>query len=182
VLSALDDLAGGLRAAAPGSPQEQAEACRLVLGTQHGFAGDRQQYDHPRNAMLDSVLERRRGLPILLSVIYVEVARRAGSALAGVGLPGHFVVAHFAAEPPVVLDPFAGGRDVSGEVRQSDLRPWGAHETALRILNNLVRSFAVRSQLAEAIHAAELRLAFALEPDAHEALTSELQGLRARLN
>ena len=74
------------------------------------------QYDHPDNSMLDLVLTRRRGLPILLSVVYVEVARRAGIELAGVGLPGHFVVGHFGAEPAALLDPFAGG--ASGQRRR----------------------------------------------------------------
>src|SRR3954469_18803553 len=90
-------------------PATEARACGEVLGGRHGFAGDAEHYDDPANSMLDLVLERPRGLPIALSVVYVEVARRAGVALAGVGLPGHYVVGHFGASPPLLLDPFAGG-------------------------------------------------------------------------
>jgi len=59
-----------------GDAVAQAFACRQLLGVAQGFAGDRKHYDHPDNSMLDVVLTRRRGLPILLSVVYVEVARR----------------------------------------------------------------------------------------------------------
>src|ERR687885_532557 len=82
-----------------GDAVAEARACAGLLGGRHGFAGDREEYDHPDNSMLDRVLERRRGLPILLSVVYVAVAERAGVPLGGVGLPGHFVVGHFGARP-----------------------------------------------------------------------------------
>ena len=130
-----------------------------VLGGRHGFTGERERYDDPGNSMLDVVLERRAGLPILLSVLYVEVARRAGLTLAGVGLPGHYVVGRFAPPPPVLLDPFAGGTRLEvADFDVEDVRPWGPHETALRMLNNLVGSFTRRHDLGRAIRAAELRL------------------------
>ena len=132
--------------------------------------------------MLDLVLARRTGLPILLSVVYVEAARRAGIPLAGVGLPGHFVVGHFGEDPPVLLDPFSRGRIVTAEVRSSDVRPWKPHETALRMLNNLVGSFRARGDLGSAIRAAELRLALPVDDAGREVLTAELRGLQARLN
>jgi regulator of sirC expression with transglutaminase-like and TPR domain len=132
--------------------------------------------------MLDLVLERRTGLPILLSVVYVEAARRAGIALAGVGLPGHFVVGHFGAEPPILLDPFSRGRISTGEARVAGVRPWGAHEIALRMLNNLIGSYAVRGDLAHAIHASELRLALPVDDTVRAALRAEVKALRARLN
>src|SRR5215210_4265722 len=106
-LATLDALAADLRpaaAAAEGDPLVEATACAHVLGAVHGFSGDREEYDRPENSMLDVVLRRRRGLPILLSVVYVEVARRAGLAVRGVGLPGHFVVGHFGADPPLLAD------------------------------------------------------------------------------
>jgi len=178
----LDELAVELRSVAASSVDEQVEACRLVLAGRHGFTGDRDDYDQPSNSMLDLVLERRRGLPILLSAVYVEVARRAAIDLAGVGLPGHFVVAHFGVVPPLVLDPFSGGRDVTFEVRAEHLRPWGAHETALRMLNNLVRSFFTRGELANAICAARLRLMLPIDQPGRRALAAELRGLEAQLN
>ena len=71
-----------------GTPEAHALACGQIIGAAHGFVGDQEHYDDPGNSMLDLVLRQRRGLPILLSVVYVEVARRAGIQIAGVGLPG----------------------------------------------------------------------------------------------
>jgi regulator of sirC expression with transglutaminase-like and TPR domain len=181
----LDALGAELAAAVEatdGSPGAQATACAAVLGGAHGFLGDREDYDHPDNSMLDVVLERRRGLPILLSVVYLEAARRAGVPLAGVGLPGHFVVGHFGAPQPVLLDPFAGGFPVDGEVDASDLVPWTPPEIAMRMLNNLVGAFHRRGDLADAIHAAGMRLALPADEATREALERELRVLRAQLN
>jgi regulator of sirC expression with transglutaminase-like and TPR domain len=163
------------------SPAAGVDALRAVLGLRHGFCGDRRRYDHPNNSMLDVVLERRRGLPIALSVVYLAVARRAGIPLRGVGLPGHFVVGEFGAGAPVLLDPFEGGVPMPIESPR-DVRPWGAHETALRMLNNLVASFDRRADLMRTIKAAELRMQLPLDRRLAEALGIELGALRARLN
>jgi regulator of sirC expression with transglutaminase-like and TPR domain len=183
-LAHLDALATDLAHALPrdGDPVGEARACRDVLGGLHGFAGDRDEYDHPDNSMLDRVLERRRGLPILLSVVYVAAAGRAGIPLAGVGLPGHFVVGHFGTDPPVLLDPFAGGPVLTGDVVRSFVRPWAPAEIAMRMLNNLVGSYQRRGHLGAAITAARLRLDLPAEPALRASLDSELRRLRARLN
>jgi regulator of sirC expression with transglutaminase-like and TPR domain len=178
-LARLDALGEELRLAAGGNPLE---ALVDVLWRRHGFAGDQEQYDDPGNSMLDIVLERRAGLPILLSVVYVEVARRAGLALAGVGLPGHYVVGRFAPSPVALLDPFAGGAPLDTVPAAEHVRPWGAHETALRMLNNLVGSYTRRNDLARAIRAAEMRLELPVSGQPAEALGAELRSLRARLN
>ena len=162
-------------------PRAGLDAVRLVLGVRHGFQGDRRRYDHPNNSMLDAVLERRRGLPIALSVIYVATARRAGIQLSGVGLAGHFVVGDFTSGTPLLIDPFDGGAPVEADSPR-DVRPWGAHETALRMLNNLVASFARRADLMRTIKAAELRLELPLEPAQADLLGLELGALRSRLN
>jgi len=178
-----DELAGRAAAVRPSATVlAEAQACAAVLGAAHGFTGDREQYDRPENSMLDLVLHRRRGLPILLSMVYVEVARRAGIPLAGVGLPGHFVVGHFGATPPLLLDPFAGGGTVGADADRRLVRPWRAHETAMRMLNNLVPAFQRRGDLGGAIRAAELRLALPAEQPFRETLRTELTALRARLN
>ena len=180
-LARLDELAAEVGEVAASTGGELA-ALRSVLGERHGFAGAEEEYDHPDHSMLDLVLERRRGLPIALSVVYVETARRAGIALDGVGLSGHYVVGRFrAAAEPVLLDPFAGGRPIVAP-DPAEVRPWTAHETALRMLNNLVGSYTRRNDLGRAIRAAEMRLELSLEPALREALAAELRGLRARLN
>jgi regulator of sirC expression with transglutaminase-like and TPR domain len=185
-IARLDSLGAELSFAAQltdGTPETLAIACRQVLGGAHGFIGDQARYDDPENSMLDLVLSRRRGLPILLSVVYVEVARRAGIALAGVGLPGHFVVGHFGVDPPVLLDPFAGGATVSAAAAEDLVRPWNVHEIAMRMLNNLVASYQRRGDLASALRAATMRLELPVaEPRLHDTLKAELRAIQARLN
>lgn len=168
--------------AGDGSPAAEADACRELLGDTYGFAGDEDEYDHPDNSMLDLVVARRSGLPILLSAVYVEVARRARVQLEGVGLPGHFVVAHFGVRPPLLLDPFNGGCQVEGGVDPLHVRPWGPHETALRMLNNLVGSYERRGDIGRAIRAAELRLLLPAGPKLRDELELGLKSIRARLN
>lgn len=164
------------------APEDQIHALAEVLGDRHGFAGDREEYDDPGNSMLDVVLERRRGLPILLSILYVEVARRARIPLAGVGLPGHFVAGHFGGPHTVLCDPFDGGVIVAPEVDPRAVRPWGAHETALRVLNNLVVAYQRRGNLGAALQAAEMRLVLPVDDDLRETLETELRSVQARFN
>lgn len=180
VESRLDSLGGELSSALRGlgTARAQAHAVSAVLGDRHGFAGDRKRYDDPGNSMLDLVLQRRRGLPILLSVVYIEVGRRAGLEIGGVGLPGHFVVGHFGEHPPVLLDPFHGGR-VLGE---QPVKRWRSHEIALRMLNNLVGSYERRGDISRTLRAAEMRLELPLESAVRDQLETELRSLRSRLN
>ena len=179
-LDALGDEVTGVLAGTERTPAAELAAVVEVLGTRHGFHGEEEDYDDPDRSMLDLVLARGVGLPILLSVLYAEVARRAGIALAGVGLPGHFVVGHFGAAPVLLADPFHRGRSLPGALAPTLVRPWTAQETALRMLNNLVSGYLTRHDLGSAIRAAELRLAVA--GGDREALELELRGLQARLN
>ncbi|MET8831138.1 transglutaminase-like domain-containing protein [Streptomyces sp. NPDC004610] len=116
---ALDELAGMLPFR-PGGPGAWAAALREVLGARLGFHGSPAEYGRLEASLLHRVLERRRGLPILLSVVWVEVARRAGAPVHGVALPGHFVVGLGpVGRRPVLVDPFDGGRVLSeGEVER----------------------------------------------------------------
>ena len=182
MLDALGTELAQTAAASGDGPEQAALACGRLLGAHYGFAGDRDNYDHPDNSMLDIVLARRRGLPILLSVVYIEVARRAGILLTGVGLPGHFVVAHFGAHPPVLLDPFDRGRILSMPVAEALLRPWQPREIAMRMLNNLVGAFDRRGDLAAAIRAARMRLALPAHGSLRTTLQAELRSFEARLN
>ncbi len=77
------------------------------------FRGNQEDYYDPRNSCLNSVLMRRLGIPISLSVVYLEVSRRLGRHTYGVGLPGHFIVAYEDAESRYWIDPFNGGRILS---------------------------------------------------------------------
>lgn len=179
-LERLDALGGELAGALRGlsNPRAQAHALSAVLGQRHGFEGDSKRYDRPENSMLDLVLETRRGLPILLSVIYAAVGRRAGLPICGVGMPGHFVVGHFGSRPPVLLDPFRRG-SVLGE---KPVRAWRPHEIGLRMLNNLVGSYERRGDMARTLRAAEMRIELPVDAAVRDQLETELRGLRARLN
>jgi regulator of sirC expression with transglutaminase-like and TPR domain len=117
-----------------------------------GFSGNRQDYYDPQNSFLNAVLERRTGIPISLSVVYMEVARQLGLPLAGVGLPGHFLIRHQQGEEIVYIDVFHQGRQldsrgcdrllqqVIGKPLKLDatfLRPVTKKEIIIRMFNNL---------------------------------------------
>jgi len=87
---------------------EQAEALVAVLAGEFGFAGDADTYDAPLNADLIRVLDRRRGLPVSLSILYVAAARRMGWTAFALNTPGHVLV-RVGTDAPVIIDPFNGG-------------------------------------------------------------------------
>jgi regulator of sirC expression with transglutaminase-like and TPR domain len=161
VLATLDQWGESVRDAALGrTVEETIEVLTTMLGGKLGLHGDEDEYDDPENSFLPRVLERRMGLPILLSIVYIEVGRRAGVPLVGVPLPGHFVVAY--RRPPsegrIVLDPFRGGRELSeADVEEISfrsnapltaevLRPATPYTIATRMLRNLLGSYQRRSQ------------------------------------
>lgn len=90
------------------TPTEQAAALAEVLAGEFGFAGDVETYDAPLNADLIRVLDRRRGLPVSLSILYVAAARRMGWTAFALNTPGHVLV-RIGDDAPVVIDPFNGG-------------------------------------------------------------------------
>ncbi|MFF5154928.1 tetratricopeptide repeat protein [Streptomyces sp. NPDC000348] len=177
----LDRLAGELPYR-PGSPHAWALALRELLGERYGFHGVPDDYRRLESSLLHEVLRRRRGLPILLSVVWMEVARRAGAPVYGVALPGHFVVGFGEAEGQVLADPFDGGRVLTGPDAEllvagatgvpldaSMLTPAGTLDVVLRVLNNIrawsaarpehsgVGLWAVELSLLLPSHAARLR-------------------------
>lgn len=90
-------------------------ALNYVLFKQYGFHGNRNDYFDPKNSFLNEVIERKTGIPITLSVLYMEVARRVGLMLDGVGFPGHFLVKCVGDGEEIVIDPFNGGEIKSRE-------------------------------------------------------------------
>jgi len=85
------------------------------LFEEQGLQGDRESYDDPANVLLPRVLERRRGLPITLSILWLETARRLGFQALGVSLPGHFITAVRTDLGILYFDPFNGGRALGEE-------------------------------------------------------------------
>ena len=87
---------------------EQAIVLAEVLHDEHGFTGDAESYDAPVNADFIRVLDRKRGLPISLAILYVAMARRAGWVAHVLNGPGHVLV-QIGEKNPVIIDPFNGG-------------------------------------------------------------------------
>jgi regulator of sirC expression with transglutaminase-like and TPR domain len=111
-LARLDSMAREARpaiAAAGDNPFAVIDALNTYLFAVQGFHGNREMYFDPRNSYLNDVLDLRRGIPITLSVIYMEIGSRLGFPLEGVGFPGHFMVRHAAAGREILIDPFHGG-------------------------------------------------------------------------
>lgn len=173
----LDRLAGQLPYR-PGGPPAWAAALHQLLGVRHGFHGSRADYRRLESSLLHAVLRRRRGLPILLSVIWMEVARRAGAHVYGVALPGHFVVGFGTAGEQVLADPFDGGRVLTGTdaellvagatgapLEPSMLVPAAPLDVVVRILNNIRAWAAARPERSDvALWAVELSLLLPSHP------------------
>jgi hypothetical protein len=145
--SRLDDLAARSAAA-------DFDALAVYLFERECFAGNIDHYDDPENSFLDSVIDRRLGIPITLSVLMIAVGRRLGIDVQGVGMPGHFLVLD-GARGNVWCDPFHGGArlDAAGCRRRFDLvyggampfqsaflAPTSPHAIVARMLANLERS------------------------------------------
>lgn len=95
--------------------RHQARLLAQVLGDEFGFTGDIETYDDPSNVDLLRVIERRRGLPVSLSILYVAAARQLGWMANVLDLPGHVLVLIGDEPEPVIIDPFNGGRNVDPE-------------------------------------------------------------------
>ncbi len=160
----------------PGEPLEK--ALRQVLFSEEEFRGDAESYDDPGNSSVARVLSKRRGMPITLSIVVLEVGRRAGMDLVGVGLPGHFVVGGRDLPAGRYLDPFDGGTLCDAEVvaqRVSSIfgtpielpreafAPDSPRSILTRVLFNLRRSYERRDRYEEAL--AALACAEALDPE-----------------
>lgn len=175
----LDRLAGLLPYGARGAA-DWAFALAELLGRRCGFGGSPGDYQRLESSLLQQVLKRRRGLPILLSVVWIEVARRAGTPVYGVALPGHFVVGFGDPRERVLADPFGGGAPLSGEdaelmvvgatgapLSSSMLMPASPLEIILRILNNIRAWAAARPERTDvALWALDLSLLLPSHPAA----------------
>ncbi|MCP3065358.1 transglutaminase-like domain-containing protein [Myxococcus sp. K38C18041901] len=174
-------------------------ALRHVLSDIEGFRGNEENYHSPENSFLDQVLERKLGLPITLSVVYLEVARRAGIPLYGVPFPGHFLVAHDAGDHKLVMDPFHQGdiltehgceellKRVAPQLKfdRAMLAPAPVELIAYRMLSNLRRVYLGREDRERGLAVVDLLLLLA--PDhpgelrTRAALLANLGAYRAAL-
>lgn len=173
----IDRLAGRLREARAAGERAE-EAIARVLFREEGFQGDSEDYDDPENSSVASVLLRRRGMPITLSIVVLEAGRRAGLALAGIGLPGHFVVGGADLPPGLYLDAFDGGKLCDAEALNGRVSaifgnpvelppeafaPDGPRAILVRVLLNLRRAWERRERFDDAMKT--LAWAQMLDPD-----------------
>jgi regulator of sirC expression with transglutaminase-like and TPR domain len=149
----LDQLAGRLAVEVDleEEPRRVAETVSRFLADEEGFRGNQEEYDDPRNVYLNEVMDRRTGLPILLSIVYIEVGRRVGVHYLPVGMPGHFLLKLAAGREDVYVDPFNAGRLLDAgecrllyerlfgerEFRDSMLDPTTKRQVVTRVLQNL---------------------------------------------
>ncbi|HRY30716.1 MAG TPA: transglutaminase-like domain-containing protein, partial [Elusimicrobiota bacterium] len=114
-LSRLDEMGKRVRGQLShrGDPLAGLAALNKVLFKEEKFRGNEEEYYDPRNSFLNEVLDRKTGIPITLSLLAMEVGRRAGLPLAGVGLPGHFIVTYLSPSRSFWIDPFDQGRLLS---------------------------------------------------------------------
>ena len=181
-LARLDEMGEEARARAAARGGSRVEALNEYLFGELGFVGNEAEYYDPRNSMLHQVLGRRTGIPITLSVVYIEVGRRAGLRVEGVGMPGHFIVS--AAEEgaePVLVDPFNGRMTdreecqtrldliYEGKIVLEDehLHPVGARSILTRLLGNL-KAVYVHAQLFRRALAAVERILLLAPEDLEE--------------
>ncbi|MGQ0505015.1 MAG: SirB1 family protein [Myxococcaceae bacterium] len=198
---ALEQLAARVRATREESSGGLAplQALQRVLGAEEGYRGNEVQYHAPENSFLNIVLEKKVGLPISLSVLYLEVARRARIPLYGVSFPGHFVVACDTEGGKLVMDPFNGGQiltttgcedllaKVAPQVKFTDqmIAPTAVKTIAFRMLNNLKRVYLDQGDGERALRVVDLMLL--VSPDhpgelrARAAILSALGAYRAAL-
>ena len=171
----LDALASAARGRCAGTDSYAVTGAVLdAVFANGGFAGNAGSYDDPRNSLLASVLDRKLGIPITLSVVVIEVARRLGLELCGVGLPGHFVVRFPDATSRLYIDAFDGGRIIDvprcvniverqtgGRLTWSDsfLEPVTPALMLKRVLVNLKNSLTMARKYTAALAAIELQLA-----------------------
>jgi regulator of sirC expression with transglutaminase-like and TPR domain len=155
-----------------------------------GFCSNQIDYNDPHNSCLDYVLDRRIGIPITLSVVYIELARRLRQPVTGVGLPGHFIVQYDDGDFSTYIDPFHSGRLLSVEdCRQlarertgadpdaQALAPVGARYILVRMLNNLRSSYHRAQQFGKMIAVVDMLI----EAFPHNAEYYKSRGV-ARLN
>jgi regulator of sirC expression with transglutaminase-like and TPR domain len=175
----VQDLAGERDRIGPGESDTlagRAAAIAVSLAGRQAYTGDRETYDDLANANLVSVIERRRGLPVALSIIYIHAARAMGWTMEGINFPGRFLVRLGAPDGRAVLDPFDGGRirdavalrellktgaGASAELAPEHFTAAGNRDILLRLQNNIKVRLVQSDQIEAAVATLERMLLIA---------------------
>lgn len=158
-------------------PDSSSETDRILalnqfLFQEHGFAPNVDNYYDPRNSFLNEVLERRVGIPISLSILYLEIGRRIGLTLRGVSFPGHFLVKCKVNDALIVLDPYCGGASLSLHDLQQRVREVGGGEVSRAIVTGMLVTADKKEILARVLRNLK---AIYLEREAHTAALSVME-------
>lgn len=139
-LARIEDLAARLRTQLPddGTQAERIVALNRFMFAEQGFAPNVEDYYDPRNSFLNQVLDRKVGIPISLSVLYIELGRRIGLPLHGIAFPGHFLVKCNLEQGVVVLDPYCGGISLRLQDLQQRLREVRGGEVSRAIVAGML--------------------------------------------
>ena len=143
-------------------------AINRILFDEEGFHGENEDYYDPRSALLSETLDRHAGLPITLSILYIELSRRAGIDATGVGIPGRFLVKFTGDFGVIIVDPFDGGRVLSTLELQKLLDE--VYGGGVRFREQHLRSFSRREILAREL--AQLKAAYLAQHDIVRAAAS----------
>jgi regulator of sirC expression with transglutaminase-like and TPR domain len=178
-LNHLDELAESIapQVRAASHTSEAVNILNEKLFESDGFRGNEDDYYDPRNSFLNDVIDRRCGIPISLSILYIEVARRAGLKAEGIGFPGHFL-ARVGDEPGILVDVFhrcvvspddcaAKLRDAFGpdmELTPDMLEPTSNKRILQRLLSNLKQIYVRQNDLEDALGCSDRILL--LDPEA----------------
>lgn len=167
-----DDLVARIDALAASVTATDAPTLCAELFGPAGYRGDEHDYFSAENSLLDQVLERRRGLPISLSILAIEVGRRIGVELVGVGMPGHFLIRE-QSDPSAFYDPFRGGAPLDADgcrrvfeqlhgpaapFEPAFLAPAPPRAIVSRVLANLQHAYRLRSDRPGLIRTLEIQL------------------------
>lgn len=144
------------------------EAINGLLFDEEGFRGQDDDYYDPRSALLNEALDRHAGLPITLSILYIEISRRVGMEVSGVSLPGRFLVKFSGEFGQIVVDPFEGGRVLSTVELQKLLD--SVYGGGVRLREHHLRSISRREVLAREL--AQLKAAYIAHHDLTRAAAS----------
>ncbi len=183
----------GRHASAGGDLAARAQALNEIILLKHGYGGDELTYDDLQNANLMRVVDRRKGLPVALGILYLHAARAQGWDSVGLAFPGHFLIRLAAGADRLILDPFHGGRvcDAAGlrellktmagqevELAAEHYAPVADRDVLLRLQNNLKSRLLQAGHHQRAVSVIETMLLLA--PDMAE-LSYEVGLLHARL-
>jgi len=144
------------------------ESINRLLFDEEGFHGEDDDYYNPRSALLSETLDRHAGLPIALSILYIELSRRIGVDVSGVSLPGRFLVKFSGDFGQIVIDPFDGGRVLTTLELQKILD--ATYGGGVRLREHHLRSFTRREILAREL--AQLKAAYLAQHDLSRAAAS----------